>query len=228
MKEEVLQPLFVAKSYSIIDRMPAPEDLGESVVRQLMEGRNVESGFRWLFHRYHAAVYGFFSRKGFAPEDCRDLTQEVFIAVHGGICNLRHEAAFVAWLFSIARHMTLRHLEVKRKHVPLQAPVAIAHAESDSFAPLDSVAAPDPDPLRRMLEAEKVEILRETLAELPGREQECLRARIVEGLGYREIGDLLGISENTVAVHLHRGMKSLRNRLRHLRTSSALRRAAHG
>src|SRR5262245_52837619 len=111
--------LFVAPSASIIGPMPAADDAG-SAVRELMEGRNVDENFRRLFERYYAAVSGFFFRKGFNSEDCRDLTQEVFVAVYSGIESLRSESAFITWLFSIARHVGLRHLERKRKYTALQ------------------------------------------------------------------------------------------------------------
>jgi RNA polymerase sigma-70 factor (ECF subfamily) len=191
--------------------MPAPDDSG-SVVQQLMEGRNVDENFHRLFQRYYSPVSGFFFRKGFAHEDCRDLTQEVFVAVYAGIASLRSEGAFVTWLFSIARHVSLRHLDRQRKYSPVAS--AVPCDGDDASAAADSIAARDPDPLSRMLDIERVEVLHEALRELPGRVQDCLRARLIDGLGNKEIGDRLGISENTVAVHVHRGLKGLKTRLR--------------
>jgi RNA polymerase sigma-70 factor (ECF subfamily) len=68
--------------------------------------------------------------------------------------------------------------------------------------------------LRRVLDRERIRVIRTALSELPCRVQECLRASVVEGLKYGEIGERLGISENTVAVHVHRGLKSLRRRVK--------------
>jgi len=195
---------------SIIATVPIPVDPQTSVIRQLKEGRDVEENFRRLFHQYYPAVYGFFARKGFAPEDCRDLTQEVFVAVYQSIDNLRSETAFVGWLFSIARHVSCRHLDRRSRTLRL-----VSHADADSeSAAVDAVPSGSPDALDRMLDAERVEMMRAALTELPARVQECLRARLVDGLNYREIGDRLGISENTVAVHIHRGLKNLRTRLK--------------
>ena len=202
--------MFAEPASSIIDRMSTPDERTGAVVRQLITRQNIEENFRWLFDKYYSAVYGFFYRKGFPPEDCRDLTQEVFVAVYMQVDKLRNDAAFVAWLFSISRHIAMRHLERLRKH-------PVVHAGADESAtPLDAVAASDPSPLSEMLDQEKVEKVRQALAELPGRVRDCLRARVVDGLNYREIGQRLGISENTVAVHIHRGLKNLRGRLRPL------------
>jgi RNA polymerase sigma-70 factor (ECF subfamily) len=194
--------------------MPTQDDSGQSYIRELMQGRNVEESFHWLFLRYHSAVSGFFFRKGFSSEDCRDLTQDVFFAVYTGVKNLRSEAAFVTWLFAIAHNTALRYWERQKKHARLQlVPAYDAMDDEQVEAEVERVAAADPDPLSQILHLERVEVVGEALRKLPGREQECLKASLVDNLNYREIGERFGISENTVAVHIHRAMKSLRRRL---------------
>jgi RNA polymerase sigma-70 factor, ECF subfamily len=193
--------------------VPTRDDPLNDVVRQLMERRD-EDNFRRVFCRYYGPVYHFFVRKGFGTEDSKDLTQEVFVAVYNGIEGLRAETAFVAWLFSIARYVMLHHLERQKKHSVIVHPGA-GREDGDSTG-MDRVAESGPDPLQEVLDRERVEIMRQALAELPDREQGCLRARLVEDLNYRQIGERLGISENTVAVHVHRAMKKLRTRLKHI------------
>jgi RNA polymerase sigma-70 factor (ECF subfamily) len=206
--------LLPAAPLSIIATVPTPVDPHRSVIRQLMEGREVEENFRQLFQTYYPAVSGFFARKGFTRDESRDLTQEVFVAVYVGMENLRSEAAFVSWLFSTARHIGFRHLDRRRKSFGA-APVATGGVdEGDRENPVELAATPDPDPLRRVLDQEKVTVLKEAIEALPDRVQDCLRARLVEDLSYREIGERLGISENTVAVHVHRGVKTIRARLK--------------
>ncbi len=207
--------LIMRTTASMICAMPRQDDSGQSYIRQLMQGRNVEESFHWLFLRYHTAVSGFFFRKGFSSEDCRDLTQDVFFAVYTGVKNLRSEAAFVTWLFSIASNTALRHWERQKKHSKLHLVAARDPEDDDQAASeIERVAASDPDPLSQLLHLERVEVVGDALRKLPGREQDCLKASLVEDLSYKEIGERLGISENTVAVHVHRAMKSLRTRLR--------------
>jgi RNA polymerase sigma-70 factor (ECF subfamily) len=195
--------------------VPSPQGCNSNVVRDLMEGRAIEENFRLLFQRYHPPVLRFFARKGFAPDDCRDLTQEVFVAVHAGLGRLRSEEAFPSWLFSIARHFSFRHLDRLKKlsrETSWDAGTEGDDAERGNVIPFP--ASTEPDPLDRVLGQERVEMMRQALDELPRRVQECLRARLVDDLNYQEIGQRLGISENTVAVHVHRGLKSLRSRIK--------------
>jgi RNA polymerase sigma-70 factor (ECF subfamily) len=193
--------------------MSEPDEPSRDAVRQLIEGRNAEESFRRVFQQYHGAVFGFFFRKGFSNEDCRDLTQEVFVAVYTSLESLRSAAAFPAWLFSIARHVFFHRLERQTKSLQ----IATTRGEGSAAGKRDaagSIASQEPDPLRRLLDQEVVDGMRDALEELPPRVQDCIRARLVDGLTHREIGDRLGISENTVAVHVHRGLKSLRKQLR--------------
>jgi RNA polymerase sigma-70 factor (ECF subfamily) len=185
-------------------------DDSTAVVCQLIQGRNVEDNFRKLFLRYHAPVFAFFARNGFSGEDCKDLTQEVFLAVYTSVGSLRTETAFVAWLFSIARHVGMRHLERSKR------PGRRSETSEESDRVLEMIPARESDSLHRLLDQERTNIVREALRELPPRVQDCLRARLLDGLKYADIGEKLGIHENTVAVHVHRGLKAIRTNLKRL------------
>jgi RNA polymerase sigma-70 factor (ECF subfamily) len=187
--------------------MPSPDDLRKSsIIRQLMEGRNAEENFRALFEAYYPAVRAYFARRGCSPEDCRDLAQDVFVAVHAGIGSLQEEESFVAWLFSIARHIGSRHF--RRARSP-----ALAVSTTAGGVEFD-LPSTGPSPLGAILDREKTEIMRAALEDLPERMRECLRGRLVDELNYRQIGERMGISENTVAVQIHRAMKTMRARLK--------------
>ncbi|HEV2992083.1 MAG TPA: RNA polymerase sigma factor [Candidatus Angelobacter sp.] len=213
--QEVFVALLIERTAPMIGGMSMPEDASESVIRQLMEGRFSEEKFRCLFEKYHHAVSSFFFRKGFCTEDRRDLCLEVFVAVHQGITNLRSEDSFLPWLFAIANHVALRHWERERARPRLQFAFSDSDAETSeqSDTIIDRLAASDPDPEHRMLELEKVRRVEKTLEELPGKMRMCLKYRYYDGMTNIEIAEKLGISESTVAVHIHRGIESLRLRL---------------
>jgi RNA polymerase sigma-70 factor (ECF subfamily) len=197
--------------------MPAPDESDASIIRRLIDGQNLEENFRRLFERYYAPVLSFFARQGLGPEDRRDSAQEVFLAVYAGLKTLRDEAAFVAWLFSIARHVALRRLENDRRSrlMVVRTPSPDSDAQETERA-----SARDPDQLQRVLNEERISLVRKALEELPKRVQDCLRARLMDGLKNHEIGERLGISENTVAVHVHRGMRTLKIRLKEVVTGA--------
>jgi RNA polymerase sigma factor (sigma-70 family) len=55
--------------------------------------------------------------------------------------------------------------------------------------------------------------LAEALAKLPGRQREAVVLRYLSGLSEAEVAALTGVSSGTVKTHLHRGIRSLRERL---------------
>jgi DNA-directed RNA polymerase specialized sigma24 family protein len=57
----------------------------EELIREIKQGLNVEGNFRQLFERYYAQTYRFFHRRGFSPEDCRELAQDTFLSVYKGL-----------------------------------------------------------------------------------------------------------------------------------------------
>ena len=194
---------------SLPDRDPA------EVIRQIKQGLNVEANFHLLFVRHHAQLRRFFRRKGFDPEACADLTQDVFVSVYKGLKDLRQEEQFESWLFAIAHNVWCSVIESqtaqKRSATVLSLEV---DGESDDRPSIAArLADPNADPLNVALQKEKLEKLHEALVHLPKQMRHCAQLRVVHEMSYAEIADLMGISVNTVKAHLHQAQKALRAQL---------------
>lgn len=197
--------------------MNLPDKATADLIRELKQGLNVEENFHQLFNRYCAQLRRFFQRKGFSPEDSRELTQEVFLSVFKGVKDFRQEAPFENWLFSIAENIQASEWE-RRKAKKRAAPLASLDEEDASETgdrpPLAALLAdPAADPLTTVLAEEKLTKLREVVQQLPEQMRRCTQLRVVNDLPYREIAALLGISINTVKAHLHQAQKILREKL---------------
>ena len=185
------------------------------LIREIKQGLNVEDNFHWLFERHYAQILRFFRRKGFQPEDCRDLTQETFVSVYRGLNDLRQEEQFESWLFDIAHNVwcSLIESQTSQKRSAMIVPLE-AEGEADDRLPLVArIADRSADPLTVALEKEKLEKLREALQHLPQQMRRCAQLRVVHELPYAEIAALMGISVNTVKAHLHQAHKALRAQL---------------
>lgn len=185
------------------------------LIREIKQGLNVEDNFHWLFERHYAQILRFFRRKGFDPEDCRDLTQETFVSVYRGIKELRQEEQFESWLFAIAHNVWCSAIESRTAQKRSALTLSLeAGSETDDQLPLASrIADQSADPLTVALEKEKLEKLREALQHLPQQMRRCAQLRVVHEMPYVEIAALLGISVNTVKAHLHQAQKALRAQL---------------
>ena len=185
------------------------------LIREIKQGLNVEDNFHRLFERHYARILRFFRRKGFYPEDCRDLTQETFVSVYRGIKDLRQEEQFESWLFAIAHNLWCSLIESQAAQKRSATVLSLeASGETDDHLPLAArIADPGADPLAVTLEKEKLEKLHEALQHLPAQMRRCAQLRIAHELSYVEIAALMGISINTVKAHLHQAQKSLRAQL---------------
>ncbi len=128
-----------------------------------------------------------------------DLVQECFLQAH----RSRHtyDPAFPVrpWLLGIARHVRLTD-QRRRWRLLAREPVGLDEAP-DVPVPAEMESWADRDALRR------------ALASLPADRREALVLHHVYGLSFREIGQVVGVSEGGARVRASRAMAELRARL---------------
>jgi len=145
--------------------------------------------FNELYRRFAPMVHGIaLSRVPRAEAD--DLVQEVFISVHKNLSSLRDRNAVGPWLAKIARNRALNYYRTVRPSDELTDEIA---------------GSPSSKP-------EAFEIL-SVIRSMPDSYRETLVLRLVEGLTGPEIAAQTGMSVDSVRVNLHRGMKTLREKL---------------
>ena len=183
----------------------------------LKAGRNAEDNFSVVFECYYAQIHRFLRRKGLEPDDCRDLTQEIFLSAYRKLGDLRETSQFEAWLYKIALNAFRNRIEQKNAKkrfanlVPLEEDVK---GTDDSYSSSRSTIDPRANPMEATLEKERLDKLREALHQLPAQMRACTHLRVVNELSYPEIASVMGISINTVKAHLHKAQKALREKLR--------------
>lgn len=133
----------------------------------------------------------------------RDAVQETFLR----LCKTRpekvkgHEAA---WLFRVCR---TRVLDLRKKDKPM------THLHDGHAAGLtDTAPTPDEQSARRDAESRIPGLLQA----LPERQQEALRLKFQQNLSYRQIGEILDITESNVGFILHTALTTLRTDMHQL------------
>ena len=145
--------------------------------------------FTGLYERFHRVVHAVVLARVHAG-DAGDVVQDVFADVWTKLGGLREPAAFPGWILAMARNRATDHARRRR---PLGDPTA------------DLTIHPPPS-------VEAAAALRAIRA-LPETYRETLIMRLVEGLTGPEIAERTGMTPDSVRVHLHRGIKLLRERL---------------
>ncbi len=134
----------------------------------------------------------------------RDAVQECFLR----LCKTKrhkiegHEAA---WLYRVCR---TRVIDLQRKEKPMQELSPALEASLPSTEASPDLAAQHQDRAAK---------LPELLSRLPERDREAVTLKFQENLSYREIAEVLGISEGNVGYILHHALRKLRTELTSLK-----------
>lgn len=183
-------------------------------VRELQLGHDREKNTRWLFERFFPAIRQLFARWGYSPEECSDLAQDTFLKAFQNVERFQHGSSFETWLFRIAHNLRKNDLR-RRGTLKRDADVvSLNHdtAEADWHRDTELI-----DPETRVLNEERARLRRQALgralSRLPPQMRRCCILRLGQGLKYREIAVILGVSMNTVRALLHGARKRLREEI---------------
>ena len=132
-------------------------------------------------------------------QDAEDVAQEVFVRAYAGRMRYKKVRHVSAYLYSMASHLctdTLR--KRKRRKVSLDEP---AVQDILSIQPTASEAASAAEDLYR------IEAL---LRQIPRRQAEVVRLRVLDELSMNEISKITGCSRSTAKSRLRYGLEKLR------------------
>lgn len=195
---------------------PGRETPAIRLVERFQTGVDREESFRRLFEGHYRLIRYHFRRQGVSSEEVEDLTQETFLRVYRSLDDFRGEARFATWLLRIADNV-LRNVWKRRRSARHHATVVPLGPESPgdagAIAPEDRVARRDPGPLDALLDRERYGQVLHELRTMPPQMRQCVSLRLFQGLRYREIARVLGISLDAVRVQLDRGRRRLRQAL---------------
>ena len=174
--------------------MDDPSEPVQKVIEELQAGSRREENFRRLFDLFYPRLYHFFAKRGFAPQDCLDLTQETFLGIYRGIGSFRADARFETWLFKIATNAYRKRLRRGAAGKRSGQEVALETGGEEEGAEELDLASEEPGPGDGILRRERSKLLREAVEKLPEQMRRCLILRVYHDLRYREIGAVMRLS----------------------------------
>ena len=130
------------------------------------------------------------------PARRQDLVQEIWLALWQALPGFRGDCTERTFVFRIAHNRAVTHV----RHWSLRRTEALDEG--------DPIPAPAPDPESAAAGHQQRERLLSAVRLLPLGLRQAIVLRL-EGLSGREIADVLGISENSVAVRLTRARAAL-------------------
>ena len=159
----------------------------------------IEEEVMELFEEFRIPLLRYSLSLGLPGHDAEEVVQEVFLALFRHLHLGRSRKNLRGWLFRVAHNLALKQRVTNQTSVQrtaADASVAEEHAD------------PAPDPEEQMYAAQRSHRLRAVVKALPENDQRCLRLR-AEGLRYREIATVLGMSLGAVSISLTRSLARL-------------------
>jgi RNA polymerase sigma-70 factor, ECF subfamily len=151
------------------------------------------------FEQFRAPLLRYTLSLGLSVHDGEEITQEVFLALFQHLRMGKCQRNLRGWIFRVAHNLALKRRRARQR---LQD-----HPECERLAAERQVDS-SPNPEERVLAAQRQRRLLAAMDALPEQDRACLRLR-AEGLRYREIARVLGISLGTVSVSLSRSLAQL-------------------
>ncbi|MEZ4414755.1 MAG: sigma-70 family RNA polymerase sigma factor [Gemmatimonadota bacterium] len=137
-------------------------------------------------------------------EAAEDVTSEVFVKALRSFARYDpSKASPRTWLLRIARNAVTDHLRALRRRGAL-------HVSLDKVP--DLVSGED-SPELRLVREERVQRILNASGRLRRADQEILSLRYGSGLSNQEIAEAMDVSQNAVAVRIHRALRRLRDAL---------------
>ena len=153
-----------------------------------------------LYQQYVQIVYRFLMSACRDSRLAEDLTQETFLRAWESLERFDHSCRISTWLCQIAKHVLYQHWEKDGRERP---------AEPDLQIP-----APEDTESQALRRVELAEVLEAFWALGPDMRQ-VVSLRAMEGLPYKEIGEIMGKSENWARVTYFRAKEILAREAHH-------------
>tara|TARA_B100000700_G_scaffold275349_1_gene321113 strand:+ start:7462 stop:7989 length:528 start_codon:yes stop_codon:yes gene_type:complete len=153
-----------------------------------------EEAFNELVRRYLGLVHGFFQKVTNDEMEAEDLSQTVFIKLFKSLKKFRFESEFNTYLYRVNANTANTYFKRNKWR-------NILH--------LDQVEDPKYEDNIQDREWKKEEIWN-AIGKLPKKQRLVVTMRISEILPFKNIADILDMSEGTAKVNFHHGMKRIK------------------
>jgi RNA polymerase sigma-70 factor (ECF subfamily) len=171
-----------------------------------------DDAFNYLVERYRRAMIGFMYRMVHNAAIAEELSQEVFLRVYRSRGSYTADAKFTTWLYRIATNLAVNHARDNRHERP-EEKSSLDEVNEETGLAMD-VADPKPGAEQEILRRERLRAIRQQVAALPERQRMAVMMHKFQELDYRQIAEVLHLSESATKSLLFRAYEKLRESLK--------------
>jgi RNA polymerase sigma-70 factor (ECF subfamily) len=185
--------------------------LADAEVMLELKAGNMDA-FDVLLAKYRKPMVHFMFRMVHNQAVAEELAQDVFLRVYRARETYRAEAQFSTWLYRIATNLAVNHARDTRYERAASA-VYLDEADAETGTTPD-LADDAPSAEADLLQKERMEAIRRHVMALPERQRTAVLMHKYQGMDYRQIGEVLKLSESATKSLLFRAYQTLREKLK--------------
>jgi RNA polymerase sigma-70 factor, ECF subfamily len=171
-----------------------------------------ESAFAYLVQKYRRPMVGFMYRLCHNPSTAEELAQEVFLRVYRSRTTYEPSAKFTTWLYRIATNLAVNHARDTR-HERVENTVRLDEPDRETGTTPD-LADESLTAEEQILKRERLAAIQNKVNALPERQRVAVIMHKYEQMDYRQIADVLKLSESATKSLLFRAYETLREQLK--------------
>ncbi len=191
----------------------SPEAMADAEV-MLKVKTGDESAFAYLVHKYRRAMVSFMYRMCHNPAAAEELAQEVFLRVYRSRTSYEPTAKFSTWIYRIATNLAVNHARDTRHERPEKS-VRLDEPDPETGTTPD-LADPSLTVEQQILLGERLAMIRAKVQALPERQRMAVIMHKYQQMDYRQIAEVLKLSESATKSLLFRAYETLREQLKEL------------
>jgi RNA polymerase sigma-70 factor (ECF subfamily) len=193
--------------------MPLDASLDDAaLVRRSLDGD--QEAFAMLVSRHARSILSVTSRMLGPTADVEDVAQDTFVAAFKSLATFQFDAKFSTWLYRIAVNKCTDVLRARRPTVSID--------DTDNEGNAHEWEADEDTPLSELEQIELAWELDKGIQALPHLYRESFVLKHIEGLGYDEMSEILGVHRDTLKMRVYKARTMLCQSLAHLRHTHEL------
>ena len=173
-----------------------------ALIQRILAGD--ENAFATLMEKYQRQVHALAFRKVGDFQTAEDITQETFLQVHQKLATLNDPTKFSGWLYAIVNHLCIAWYRKHRLQTEALQEIYISEIETEAYSRYIAT-----EHAKITAEAQH-DLVKRLLTKLKERDREVIALHYFEEMTSAEIGEFLGVSENTIKSRLHRARQQLK------------------
>ncbi len=171
-----------------------------------------DSAFNYLVQKYRRPMISFMYRMAHNASAAEDLAQEVFLRVYRSRESYEASAKFSTWIYRIATNLAANHARDTRHERP-ENTVSIDEPDDDTGLTVD-VADNSLSAEEALVRRERLAAIRQRVQALPDRQRMAVLMHKYQQMDYRQIAQVLKLSESATKSLLFRAYETLRVQLK--------------